>query len=121
MQLISALAMAGLASTVSANTCEEISNKDGSLYIIKADGVTDIPGTCGGLRDNLHGRACSIFPGQHKCGDVNGQLVMQFQTTYFCTHENVQGAWWEATRNRFGDIQCKLSCQNREWTDECKK
>ncbi|KAK8105003.1 uncharacterized protein PG998_004398 [Apiospora kogelbergensis] len=116
MQLISALtlAMAGLASTVSANTCDRISFKGGNQYVVRADGVSDIPGICGGLRDNLHGRSCSVYPFSHSCVEEGGQLVWKFSSTDFCTSGNVEGAWWEATKNRFGDIQCVLSCQNRE-------
>lgn len=72
-------------------------------WIVSASGVADIPGVCGGLWDNLQGRC---VPNNAYCGGVNGDLVWSFNTI-ICVPGNVEGAWWEATHNNYGSIDCE--------------
>lgn len=48
--------LAGLAANVAAeNTCLEKSRNDNTnLFTVTGTGIADVPGTCGGLWDNLH-------------------------------------------------------------------
>ncbi|KAK8050969.1 hypothetical protein PG993_002354 [Apiospora rasikravindrae] len=111
MQLLSTLSLvAGLASAVQANECKMNRFSSGNEWTVTASGVRDIPGTCGGLWDNLKRWpvACLVGYGTQYCREEGpGQLKWYFATTDLCNEGHVESAWWHATRNRFGDIQCK--------------
>lgn len=75
-------------------------------YYVLADGVDDVPGICGGLWDNLNGQgACGgAIPGG--CGGNGGHLRWEFTIGSACNSGAIEATWWEATRNRFGAINC---------------
>ncbi|CEJ87295.1 hypothetical protein VHEMI04368 [[Torrubiella] hemipterigena] len=78
-------------------------------YKINADGVDDVPGICGGLWDNMNGQgAChGAIPGW--CNDNGGgKLEWVFDIGVACNSGAVEAVWWEATKNRFGDIHCSF-------------
>lgn len=80
-------------------------------YHITAENVPDIPGTCGGFWDNLNNRnfngACTVF-GPASCENVEGKFDAKFQVAGWCNAGHVGSAWWEATKNQYGPIDCKL-------------
>lgn len=102
------LALPALASAASC-----VYRADGSAilrkYKIDADGVDDVPGICGGLWDNMHGQgACNgAIPGG--CTETSpGHLQWVFDIGVACNSGAVEAVWYEATKNRFGDIQCSF-------------
>lgn len=108
-----AAAAASFSATALANHCSWEWN-EGAFGIVRkwlviADGVDDIPGKCGGFWDNMnnanfHG-ACVLS--QTNCGeDGNGDMVINFAAGSGCNGGHIESAWWEATRNEFGDLQC---------------
>ncbi|KAI1465027.1 uncharacterized protein F4812DRAFT_466536 [Daldinia caldariorum] len=109
MQFMSTLSLvACLVSAAHAATkCTQTKTTSGNSYLVAAEGVTDIPGICGGLWDNLHhSHACEVYGGTQSCKNENGILVWRFGVTDFCNKGHVESAWWEATKNRFGAIHC---------------
>ncbi|KIL84921.1 hypothetical protein FAVG1_11791 [Fusarium avenaceum] len=58
---------------------------------------------CNGIRDNLN---CATFDWDCK-SDGNRGLKLTFVTTEFCTGNNIDDAWWFATKNGFGPLCCK--------------
>lgn len=95
-----------------AASCEWKSAGIYAQYHITADNVPDIPGICGGFWDNLNNRhfngACTVF-GDPNCGKVDGKFDATFQVLLSCNKGHVGSAWWEATKNQYGPIDCKLA------------
>ncbi|KAK4616189.1 hypothetical protein CLAFUW4_09743 [Fulvia fulva] len=70
--------------------------------------IPDISGVCGGLWDNLGGWSqCSAS--ESSCGVVGqyNDLQWKFTVPSICNHGMVESAWWEATENAYGDLQCE--------------
>lgn len=106
-------AVFGLASTAVANHCHY--NMEGFVakhWLVIADDVADIPGRCGGFWDNMnnskfHG-ACGALSSTN-CGEnAEGQMVINFTSPSGCNNGHVESAWWEATKNEFGNIECGM-------------
>ncbi|TDZ74331.1 hypothetical protein CTRI78_v000827 [Colletotrichum trifolii] len=99
------LIVAAMAPLSSAAVCQNFGNKAIPIWQVQASGVVDIPGKCGGLWDNLNG-----FGGCGKsatsCGGTNGNLVWRFTGSAGCNAGVVESAWYSATKNNFGAINC---------------
>lgn len=105
-----ALATASTASPDREQFCriQKIYGGTGRVYTIRADGVDDIPGKCGGLWDNLKGNGGCLWPRHTSCETVKGKLEWKFQTSFACGDSAVEAAWFAATeKNKFGFIHCK--------------
>jgi hypothetical protein len=77
------------------------------MYRIKASAVADYKGVCRGLWNNLKTFRMACIPTHRYCGpDQLGGLEWEFNSAVFCNAHMVESAWWEATRNKFGVIQC---------------
>ncbi|KAF1953841.1 hypothetical protein CC80DRAFT_568232 [Byssothecium circinans] len=103
------VALAALSSRALAATCS-YEEKEGmaSSYYISASGVPDIPGVCRGLWDNLKQFADCIGVGSARCqADKNGNLDWGFTNGGSCNTGMVEATWWDATKNKFGSIDCK--------------
>ncbi|KAF2661962.1 hypothetical protein K491DRAFT_673491 [Lophiostoma macrostomum CBS 122681] len=104
------ISLAALASGALAATCKSEYKEFVSSYGIGASGVPDIPGTCGGLWDNLKQFADCIGVGAPYCGQndngVAGDLVWQFTNGANCNAGMVEATWWDATKNQWGAIDC---------------
>ncbi|KAK8079473.1 hypothetical protein PG997_007291 [Apiospora hydei] len=75
--------MGGLASATAASECKMNRASSGTEWTVITSGVSDIPGTCGGLWDNLKrwGLACQVLYGTQYCRDEgNGELKWYFAT-----------------------------------------
>ncbi|KAK7918084.1 hypothetical protein PG985_009958 [Apiospora marii] len=109
-----ALAAGLLAATAHASSCNQVAKNDFSHFAIEADGVGDVPGICGGLWDNLHhSHMCEIMS-EHSCEETApGHLTWKFAVYGTCKNGMVESAWWEATKNRFGAIDCVTDCSRR--------
>lgn len=107
-------AVFGLASTAAANTCHwnlDLQNPIFRTWLVIANDVDDIPGKCGGFWDNMNNSdfngACVLS--QTNCGENSeGQMVINFVSGSGCNSGHVESAWWEATRNNYGGIECRL-------------
>jgi hypothetical protein len=89
---------------------------DGGFIIneweISASGVPDIPGVCGGLWDNMKRFADCIGISAPNCYDNgDGTLEWQFNVGVSCNAGMVESAWWEATQNQWGAIECEQGDQ----------
>ena len=79
---ISALALASPALSAS---CERPDNLGSWNYIIRAGGVSNIPGVCGGLWDNLKQFAACPVGGIAECSDLGGgNMIWQFTVAKGC-------------------------------------
>ncbi|KAL2813325.1 hypothetical protein BDW59DRAFT_154898 [Aspergillus cavernicola] len=99
------LALAAFITQSSAASCEI--TWDGSSFYhdhyISASGVENIPTVCGDLWYQLR---CPV-PSRTSCRDAgDGTLIWQFTTGVSCNAGDVESAWWRATRNTFGGIDC---------------
>ncbi|RDW58405.1 hypothetical protein BP5796_12335 [Coleophoma crateriformis] len=102
------LSLAALASVSIATTCQGTYDSGvTNRYIVHASGVTDIPGICGGLWDNLK-RYGVCAATQTFCGQDGGTEDMrwEFVASAGCDNGMVDAAWWDATKNAFGSISC---------------
>ncbi|RGP67474.1 hypothetical protein FLONG3_8495 [Fusarium longipes] len=106
-----AAAVLGFASSAVANHCswEFFEGPIAKKWLVIASGVDDIPGRCGGFWDNMNNKnfhgACVLS--ETNCGkDGNGDMVINFNSGSGCNGGHVESAWWEATRNQFGAINC---------------
>uniref|UniRef100_L2GGV0 Uncharacterized protein n=1 Tax=Colletotrichum fructicola (strain Nara gc5) TaxID=1213859 RepID=L2GGV0_COLFN len=82
-----ALIVAAMTPLASAASCKNLGNKAIPIWQVRATGVVDIPGKCGGLWDNLNGYgACGKT--STLCGEYDGEMV------------------WHATKNQWGSISC---------------
>jgi hypothetical protein len=107
---LSVLALATVAAfgdTASAAAhCTQTHYQTHLTYRVVADGVSNIPGVCGGLWSNLKrfGLCSATYT---SCGaDSLGRLVWEFEVTIGCNKGMVHSAWWEATKNKWGGISC---------------
>ncbi|WYZ46322.1 hypothetical protein EsH8_IX_000547 [Colletotrichum jinshuiense] len=80
-----------------------------SYSVMAASGVTDVPAVCGGLWDNLKRFVPCAVPVDATCreGEQPGSLIWHFKASTGCNAGMIGSAWWEATRNEFGGLQCK--------------
>ncbi|EFQ30942.1 hypothetical protein CGRA01v4_08638 [Colletotrichum graminicola] len=71
--------------------------------------VPDIPGTCGALWDNLRRfPSCAIIFNAW-CGPhpkMDGVLIWKLSLPAYCNRGMIESAWWEATFNSFGGLNC---------------
>ncbi|KAJ0362854.1 hypothetical protein COL154_006037, partial [Colletotrichum chrysophilum] len=68
----------------SAASCKNLGNTAIPIWQVRATGVVDIPGKCGGLWDNLNGYgACGKT--STLCGEYDGEMVWQFTGSSGCT------------------------------------
>jgi hypothetical protein len=71
--------------------------------------VPDIPAVCGGLWSNLRRfTECHALAGT-SCGQGSkgaGHMHWQLNISLLCNAGMVHSAWWEATRNKWGAIDC---------------
>lgn len=107
-----AAALTGLASLVAGNTCDAKSCGDCGMFInswnIQHDGGVDFSEPfCKGFWDNLGCPGASV----RACGNGadDGKGFIQFNAGIACGEEDVEAAWWLATKNEFGAIDCIYS------------
>lgn len=89
--------------------CDKSKAEAGNGYFIFATGVDDIGGTCGGLWDNLKGFGlCGASDTVCEEDEFDGKSILKwkFRVPIFCSDGSVEAAWWEATRNQYGSINC---------------
>ncbi|KAM0286514.1 hypothetical protein ACHAQH_000942 [Verticillium albo-atrum] len=81
-------------------------------YLILANGVVDIPDTCGQFwkwlnNPNFH-HACVVT--EPSCGeDGRGDLQLKFMVDAACNPGHIKSAWWEATHDELGPAICSKS------------
>ena len=107
-------ALASLSTTATAAKCVHSSLPGQVVWDISADGVKDVAGKCKGFWDNLNAKkfvgACARV-GDPYCGTKGGDkhhLHAVFTTMMWCNKGHVESAWWEATKNKYGSIQCGI-------------
>ncbi|EQB57029.1 hypothetical protein GCG54_00005389 [Colletotrichum gloeosporioides] len=101
------LIVAAMTPFTSAASCKNFGNRAIPIWQVRATGVVDIPGKCGGLWDNLNGYgACG--KSATSCGEVNGEMVWQFTGSSGCTAGVVNTVWYSATKNQWGSISCQI-------------
>ncbi|KAI9163873.1 hypothetical protein HJFPF1_05501 [Paramyrothecium foliicola] len=66
----------------------------------------DTPGICGGLWDNLKRFPGCAAPSMTDCRDEFGVFSWDFDASIGCNAGMVESAWWEATQNSGGAIDC---------------
>ncbi|KAL6171809.1 hypothetical protein ACJQWK_02810 [Exserohilum turcicum] len=96
MQLSKAFALGVLISTASAATC----SKDGGAathWKIRASGVNDIPGLCGGLWDNLNHWGGLCNPSYPYCNGKDGELIWNFTTGTACNPGHIESVWYASS------------------------
>ncbi|KAL4918885.1 hypothetical protein BDW62DRAFT_210256 [Aspergillus aurantiobrunneus] len=93
-----------LSASVSANSCVR---QDNALYtyIVHADSADGASGICNGLWDNLQ-RFASCVASNTNCDETGGTIDWSFDVGRGCDGGSVESAWWEATRNNYGSIDC---------------
>ncbi|OAL07749.1 hypothetical protein IQ06DRAFT_342457 [Phaeosphaeriaceae sp. SRC1lsM3a] len=107
--ILSTAALAALCTVSLAETkCHYRTQQFAADFDITASGVPDIPGTCGGLWDNLKRFADCIGVGNNEfCREEeNGDLRWHFQNGASCNAGMVESAWYEATKNEYGPLDC---------------
>lgn len=73
-----------------------------------ADDIPDVPGLCGGLWDNLNGFSICHGVLKPSCGSGDGHdLKWTFDVGFGCDKGMIEATWYEATKNKFGDLQCE--------------
>ena len=84
-----------------------MAGQNGVLWRITGENIGDrVEGDafCNGLWDNLH---CAVWPQIKNCkSHGNRGLLWEFVTSDFCGGSEINAAWWRATKNGFGDLQC---------------
>ncbi|KZL80280.1 hypothetical protein CI238_10602 [Colletotrichum incanum] len=73
------------------------------------DSVPDISKTCGDLWSNLRRHPGCAAASEATCREhenMEGVLVWHFTASSFCNVGMVGSAWWEATHNEFGHLEC---------------
>lgn len=77
-------------------------------YLVKADGVGDIPGVCNELRDKISVscKALVILYPLYHCGGYDRNLAWSFSIGLECDGGLVELAWLQATYNFWGQIWC---------------
>ncbi|KAL4947454.1 hypothetical protein BDW69DRAFT_204351 [Aspergillus filifer] len=99
------LAVAALATQSSATTCENTWTSPNFYHDweVTAPGVPNIPDVCGRLWNELR---CPV-PSRTSCRDSgDSNLVWKFTSGVGCNAGDVESAWWRATQNSFGGIEC---------------
>ncbi|KAI9376097.1 hypothetical protein BJX61DRAFT_491348 [Aspergillus egyptiacus] len=98
------LALAALATQSSASTCENTWTPPNFYHDweVRVPGVPDIPAVCGRLWDEL---VCPA-PSRTSCRDDSGTLVWKFSSGVSCNAGDLESAWWRATKNSHGAIDC---------------
>lgn len=93
--------------------CESKSGGDyTTVYTISANDIPDVPGTCGGLWDNLKHFSSCLLISSPKCDPGEGydgqkyDMIWHFGSTSICNEGMVESAWYEATKNQYGSINC---------------
>ncbi|KXH36088.1 hypothetical protein CNYM01_10333 [Colletotrichum nymphaeae SA-01] len=79
-------------------------------YSLKAySGVDDVPKVCGDLWTKLRRHSGCLAASDASCraGTDKGELIWHFVASTFCNVGMVQSAWWEATHNEYGAVECK--------------
>lgn len=104
MKLSILLALATSLTAVNAAECSYDEDWDNTRYYIGADGVDDALGKCNGFWDNIKDHCRGGWTcGRQANGDLHAELTMAG-----CPPSVIHNAWWHATRNAFGHIDCKL-------------
>ncbi|KAF2750944.1 hypothetical protein M011DRAFT_523858 [Sporormia fimetaria CBS 119925] len=78
-------------------------------YEIIAEGVPNIPDVCGRLWNELSQFSSCVVGTSHSCEErapPNGRLRWVFSVGYGCDGGAVEAAWWDATLNDYGAIDC---------------
>ena len=71
-----------------------------------------MPGICGGLWDNLKHFSDCLVATDSNCEPGEGydgqdyDMIWSFGTMSICNPGMVESAWWEATKNEWGAIDC---------------
>lgn len=97
-----------LTSRATANHCVFKENSWGNEIDLWAENVYDISGICGGLWDNLHHwSACTAS--LTYCGGIEDTHILnwKFNVPVGCNGGMINWAWYEATTNRFGSVNCQ--------------
>ncbi|KAK2755948.1 hypothetical protein FQN54_005744 [Arachnomyces sp. PD_36] len=106
---LSTLALAGLVATTNAASCRRWGDNISYVYEAGADGVGDIGGICNGLWDNLKAFSSCLVLYNTSCGQGSngaGHLHWHFEVGMGCDAGSVEAAWFEATNNDYGSINC---------------
>jgi hypothetical protein len=97
---------------MAANQCSSSStNLIQTSWEVRTDYVEDVEGKCKGFRDSLNAKkfagACHQYNGW-QCGEHGGPNKFRavFDTGFFCNAGHVESAWYEATKNHYGSINC---------------
>ncbi|OLN81979.1 hypothetical protein CCHL11_09262 [Colletotrichum chlorophyti] len=73
---------------------------------IRAAGVENIYEVCEKLWDHLSSFPCFIF-NEARCYNNDGYLDWYFSSGPWCNAGYANAAWWEATKNKYGAIDCR--------------
>jgi hypothetical protein len=74
-----------------------------------------IPGTCGGLWDNLKQFPDCIGVGLETCeANENGDLFWTFSNGSGCNEGMVEATWFDATQNQWGSLECEEVCASEK-------
>ncbi|PVH81488.1 hypothetical protein DL98DRAFT_571118 [Cadophora sp. DSE1049] len=75
--------------------------------VLLSDNVPNVASVCGGLWDNLKHFPDCIGISAPACWDRgSGKLQWEFNVGTSCNGGMVNSAWWEATRNQWGSVNC---------------
>ncbi|TKW48190.1 hypothetical protein CTA1_6327 [Colletotrichum tanaceti] len=72
--------------------------------------IEDIGAVCDRLWKGLHHHAGCAAITEPSCGEhefLEGVLEWRFSGSSFCNVGMVQSAWWEATHNKHGNLECR--------------
>nr|XP_036586760.1 uncharacterized protein CTRU02_03348 [Colletotrichum truncatum]KAF6797317.1 hypothetical protein CTRU02_03348 [Colletotrichum truncatum] len=61
---------------------------------------------CGDFWTGLNQFKHSCTVSVPNCENVDGVLNLRFMTASSCNAGMIASAWWEATKNKYGNIQC---------------
>ncbi|PKS13017.1 hypothetical protein jhhlp_000358 [Lomentospora prolificans] len=105
-KVLAASAIALAAPALSAS-CERRDSFGSWQYRVRAGGVSNIPGVCGGLWSNLKQFAACPVGVIAECSDLEGgNMTWEFTVGKGCNSGMVEATWWDATENRWGGINC---------------
>ncbi|KAK1967146.1 hypothetical protein LY78DRAFT_692281, partial [Colletotrichum sublineola] len=78
--------------------------------------VSDVPATCGKLWQNLRRfPVCGVsYPACRPHPKYEDVLVWDLTVWVGCTIGMVQSAWWEATQNQFGAMECSRGAKPKD-------
>lgn len=107
---ITAIVAAIIFSSTTANECVSHHADYGVSWFVEGKGVPDIPGTCKQLWTKLweqDGCLATGYPKWASCGeDEIGRLQWKFGVPKVCDGGKVQAAWFWATGDKHGIIEC---------------